>query len=720
MLGDRNESYDDVAAARPLLAAPNVAPDSLRKLLPLAFLASLASLACVVYLALANARSVAAAVGWSEHSHDVRLSAERARRLHLQLSNDARRVLLTAGAIPSDYASTVAGLRGELETLGRLVSDNRAQLSLLEQIRRDMERFLLAQEQLLASRPSVDRTATPLGELEALRVAAREKLIDFSEQEQRVQMVRDRVRAQRMGEVATITIAGSGLSLALFGALFLSLDRELRKRGLATRALRGSEQHLAATLESIGDAVITTDVNGRIQRMNRAALDLTGFRGNYCGVPQSEVLQLSDASEDLQATGVNDLASRTRHSHAAVLLSKNERRYDVEYVVTPIVDIDGEGCGTVAVLRDVTRERQLNEQFRRLLHAAPDAIVISDHEGRIRHANQAAGALFEYSAEELRSLHVEDLIPERFRGRHRDDRARYHATNAVRAMDAPGRAFFALTKTGREFRAAISLSPLRTAESAWAITAVRDISDQHARTEALRLAKNQVDATNRELEAFSYSVAHDLRAPLRQIVGFASALHEDYGAQMDEQAGQYLGLIRAAGERMGELIEDLLKLSRVTRAELELRPVDLAELAHRVLERLRQTAPERQVTLRCDDSLLVTGDARLLTLALENLLGNAWKFSRDRALSVIEVGAALRESERCYFVRDNGAGFDMRRVAKLFVPFQRLHKPAEFEGTGIGLATVQRVIHRHGGRVFAESTMGQGATFWFTLGTTHG
>ncbi len=232
-------------------------------------------------------------------------------------------------------------------------------------------------------------------------------------------------------------------------------------------------------------------------------------------------------------------------------------------------------------------------------------------------------------------------------------------------------------------------------------------------------ANRELEATNRELEAFSYSVSHDLRAPLRSIDGFSQILLEDYGDELDEEGKEHLGRVRASSQRMGRLIDDLLGLSRVTRGSLRREKVDFSSIAREVAETLRDSRPERGVEFLIEDGLEVWGDARLIRVALENLLGNAFKFTAKRSRARIEFGVdpelTWRGRVPVYYVRDNGAGFDMAYAGKLFGAFQRLHAQSEFDGTGIGLATVQRIVHRHGGRIWAESEVEEGAAFFFTL-----
>ncbi len=230
-----------------------------------------------------------------------------------------------------------------------------------------------------------------------------------------------------------------------------------------------------------------------------------------------------------------------------------------------------------------------------------------------------------------------------------------------------------------------------------------------ARTRALA-------SSNRELEAFCHSVSHDLRAPLRSLDGFSEALLEDYGDRLDEQARDYLQRIRKGTERMRQLIEDLLRLSRISRHELHLAEVDLVPLAKEIVDDLRAGDPQRDVRLVLPETLPVRGDSRLLRIMLENLFSNAWKYTRPRQPAEIALGVSEEGGETVYWVRDNGVGFDMAYADKLFGVFQRLHHQDEFPGTGVGLATVARIVERHGGRVWADAEMGMGAIFFFTLG----
>jgi light-regulated signal transduction histidine kinase (bacteriophytochrome) len=305
-------------------------------------------------------------------------------------------------------------------------------------------------------------------------------------------------------------------------------------------------------------------------------------------------------------------------------------------------------------------------------------------------------------------------MPERFRAAHTSGLERVVAGGEPRTIgrtvDVVGR-----RSEGREFPIEISLSRWQDADRPAFTAVIRDTTERVKAEEARRRYAAELESANAELDAFSYSVSHDLRAPLRAIDGFGQALLEDCGESLVDTARDHLRRIRSATQRMGSLIDDLLELSRVTRSAMNRERVDLSALATLIADNLSGQGPARSVEWSIAPGVYADGDPALLRVVLENLIGNAWKYTGKTERARIEFGLEGEGGAPRYYVRDNGAGFDMTYAGKLFAPFQRLHTTSEFEGSGVGLATVARVIRRHGGKVWAEGAVGRGATVSFTL-----
>lgn len=379
----------------------------------------------------------------------------------------------------------------------------------------------------------------------------------------------------------------------------------------------------------------------------------------------------------------------------------------------------------MVLANDVTRRRRAERVLRwqaALLDVAHDAILVRDLEDRVLFWNRGAEARYGWSRAEALGRETHSLLATRFPVPLEE--IRRELLHAGRWEGEIGHT----TRTGAEI-IVHSRWVLQREGDEWGPVVLEinsDVTGRKRAEEALRTLNAELEervrertlaleVSNRELEAFAYSVSHDLRAPLRALDGFSQAVLEDYGERLDETGRDFLQRIRGASQQMGQLIDDLLGLSRHSRGEMRREPVELGALAREVAETLRAGEPGHRVELVVEEGLVAEGDPRLLRVVLQNLLANAWKFTRGRAGARVEVGRTGWEGEPAFYVRDNGAGFDMAYAHKLFRPFQRLHSTREFEGSGIGLATVQRIVHRHGGRVGAQAAPDRGATVFFTL-----
>jgi PAS domain S-box-containing protein len=375
---------------------------------------------------------------------------------------------------------------------------------------------------------------------------------------------------------------------------------------------------------------------------------------------------------------------------------------------------------------DITKRKQMEEdlqaseeKYRGIVENTTNVIMVTQPDGIISYLSPLCTEVTGYSPEELIGTNPIIFHPDDIQ---KVQQALSRALKGDRGSDFEYRI---LTKQGETKWISHSWSPIFLDKKLQSIVSViTDITERKTTEEKIkRLNENllhhsiELAAANKELEAFSYSVSHDLRAPLRSIDGFSQALLEDYSNSLDEQGKDYIQRVRNATQRMGQLIDDMLRLSRLTRAELHHEKIDFTSMGKEVIKKLSITEPSRKIKEIIQPGMITKGDKKLLEILLENLLGNAWKFTRNNEHPKIEFGQINNENESVYFIRDNGAGFDMAYVDKLFIPFQRLHSADEFPGTGIGLAIASRIIHRHGGRIWAESQVGKGATFYFTLQT---
>jgi PAS domain S-box-containing protein len=509
-------------------------------------------------------------------------------------------------------------------------------------------------------------------------------------------------------------------ALARSRARVVELEREiLTRKGDAEAGLRAHLERYRALVLAIAQVIWTRDSKGDMAGEQPSWAAYTGqsfeqyqHRGWLDAVhPDDRASNIASWAHAIATAVPYEIEHRLR-GHDGVY-----RHFSVRAV--PVLDDHGAVREWAGIHTDIT-ERKLTEQtlrdgerrFRELADSMPQIVWAAGPDGHFDYYNQRwyefTGRPVGIGGDESWS----DVV-------HPDDQAecleRWHA--ATRSGEPCEVEYRLRAKTGIYhwfLRRALPVRDEAGRITRWFGTCTNIDKVKHTE-QGLRRASVETDAANRELEAFSYSVAHDLRAPLRSIDGFSQAILEDNADQLDADGKSNLARVRAAAQRMALLIDDLLSLSRVSRAELRREPVNLTSMARRVAKRLRETDGNRDVTVVVHDGLAAEGDANLLAAVLENLLGNAWKFTSQRLDARIEVGLTSKGGRTAFFVRDNGAGFDMAYVGKLFGAFQRLHATTEFSGSGIGLATVHRIVRRHGGEIWAEGAVGRGATFFFTL-----
>ena len=500
------------------------------------------------------------------------------------------------------------------------------------------------------------------------------------------------------------------------------------------QALRAARQRLARHIHDTPLGVIEWDTAMRAVAWNPAAERLFGYRESEAvGRSLSELILPGELGPDLlkvwndllhQAGGtcnIND--NRTRDGRTLTCRWHN----------TPLLNDAGEVVGVASVVEDITQQRRDQAELARhrdrleelvarrtadveaqnhIIEQVHDAVLAVDLEGRINYWNRGAEGLLGYSREEILGLNVCLLCGDESTQRQQTFLAALKETGEMNTEQELQR------KNGETFVAQLSLSLRRDehGEPTGIVGIAQDITERKRNEALLTQQRQALEDANREQEAFSYAVSHDLRAPLRSLDGFSRALQEDYGETLDATANDYLRRLRDAAQRMTARINSLLDLSRLSRSAIQRKPLELSTMARDVALRLQEAEPARRVEWSISPHITAYGDEQLLNAVLDNLLGNAWKYTAREPVALIAFGEEAVGEEMVYWVEDNGVGFNMDYADRLFGTFQRLHSEDEFPGTGVGLATVARIIHRHGGRVWAQGEAGKGARFSFTLG----
>lgn len=505
------------------------------------------------------------------------------------------------------------------------------------------------------------------------------------------------------------------------------LQQQLAENVKRQQELFSAHQTLQAIVTASPVGIVALDPEGTVTLWNKGAEKLFGWRADevlgrsYPLIPPHELAEARKTIElALQGGILTDMETRR--------LRKNGELLDVSLSISPLRGAEGEISGIIVVIADITGRkraeevlRQSEENYRLLFASNPQPMWVFDLETlAFLEVNAAAELHYGWSREEFLAMTIKDIRPPEDVPQMLEVVARggdgHNNAGVWRHLKKDGTIIFveiathALEFAGRRARVVLShdvTEKVRSREEILKLNAELE--------ERVRQRTAELEAANSELEAFSYSVSHDLRTPLRHIEAYSSLLREEHAGQLDDAGRHCLDRMSSSVRKMDCLVNDMLQLARVSREGLAREVVDLSGVATEVLAELRQGQPRRLLSSRIAERVTASGDPHLLRIAMENLLGNAWKYTGKTAESVIEFGTIEQEGQPVYFVRDNGVGFDMAYAGRLFGPFQRLHPAEEFEGTGIGLATVQRIIHRHGGRVWAEGEEGRGAAFYFTL-----
>jgi PAS domain S-box-containing protein len=503
-------------------------------------------------------------------------------------------------------------------------------------------------------------------------------------------------------------------------------NKRTEQAGARSEVIRASELSYRRLFEAARDGIMILDVEtGRINDVNPFLVELLGFsRSEMIGKTVGELSPFKDIESNKVMLDRLQKDGYVRHEHLP-LERRDGRHIAVEFVSN--VYQTGDRNVIQCNIRDITERKRAEKTASRLaaiIESSDDAIIGEDLDGNIQSWNAGAEKIFGYSAAEMAGGPITPLLPaERLEEEHSI------LEKIKRGESVPHLETVRVRKDGSRVEVSITVSPIKDSAGkvVGASKVARDITERRQAAEALRRINTeleqhiaertaQLQAANGELEAFSYSVSHDLRAPLRHVMGYVDLLRNEAGASLSGKGLAHLRTISEAAKRMGELIDDLLAFSRAGRVGLQKRDINLDELVREMLREFQADTKERNIVWQIHPLPAVWADHNLLRQALANLISNAVKFTTARAQAEIEIGCGPdTNGETVIFIRDNGAGFDPRYAHKLFGVFQRLHSAVEFEGTGIGLANVQRIIGRHGGRAWAEGVVDGGATFYFSI-----
>jgi PAS domain S-box-containing protein len=683
---------------------------------------------------------------WVTHRQEMLKEIQESMTELAELSSSERiYVIVGEENFLKERAQTMTDLRQDLNDIRRLAANDQGQRTRVHRLESLIRRRIDFGEQVIAARrgegfsAAARLTATGAG----LKLSEQISAVFKEMQDQEYRLLEGDQQVAESASLTTFLILplGAFVGLAVFSLAVFFLNYGVAERTRAEKALLAREAQLNTIVENLDEGIVVSDLNGNLLHWNGAALKLHGYgpseqdRRSFPELADTFELSTLDGSPILveQWPLARILRGETlRNFELRVHRIGTDRCWIFNYGGTLVHDQHGNALMAIVTIDDITERKTAENQLQASLREVGDLktaldehaiVAITNPQGKITYANDKFCAISKFSREELLGQD------------HRIINSEYHPREFMRNLwttIARGEVWHGeirnRAKDGFVYWVDTTIVPfLKENGKPRQYVAIRtDITERKRAEEEVRQLNAELEervqrrtaeleAANKELEAFSYSVSHDLRAPLRAVDGFSQAVLEDYGTELPGEGRHYLETIREGAQRMGVLIDDLLTFSRLSRVPLNKQPVNPKGLVREALEELETLRNGRDIDLRVGELTACHGDAALLKQVWINLLSNALKYTRKRKKSAIEIGSNRDNGENVYFVSDNGTGFDMQYASKLFGVFQRLHREDEFEGTGVGLAIVRRIVHRHGGRVWANATLDHGASFYFSL-----